>query len=55
MVTPPRTPRSSDEPGVLRARAGEVFGLMIGMWPLTATMLLMAGLLIMAANGGGMR
>jgi len=51
-MTPPRAPRTRSG----RAPAGEqlrnAVAVAIGMWPLTAVMLLMLGLLIMAGNAG---
>jgi len=45
---PPPVPRTDDEPG----RLYEALNLMIGLWPLTAIVLLAMGLLIMAGNNG---
>ena len=44
---PPAMPKS-DEPSALQ----EAFALLIGLWPLTAIVLLATGLLIMAGNNG---
>lgn len=44
---PPPAPKS-DEP----SRLHEVLHVMVGLWPLTAIVLLATGLLIMAGNNG---
>ena len=49
IVTPP--PRAP-EPSMLAEHARNALAVVIGLWPLTAVMLLMVGLIIMAANGG---
>jgi hypothetical protein len=50
-ATAPWAPRST-EPGPLRAHLRDALGLALGLWPLTAIVLLTAGLVIMAANSG---
>jgi len=45
----PRTP-SKRRPGQLKEQMRDGLALAIGMWPLTAAMLLMLGLLVSAAN-----
>ena len=49
LVTPPPP---APEPSKLAEHARNALAVAIGLWPLTATMLLMLGLVIMAANGG---
>ena len=49
--SPPAMPRSH-EPNFVRQQVEALFGILIGLWPLTAIVLLCTGLLIMAANGG---
>jgi hypothetical protein len=49
LITPP--PRAP-EPSKLVELARNAVAVAIGLWPLTAVMLLMVGLIIMAANGG---
>lgn len=46
-MAPPPAPREEDG-GLLR----QALVVAVGMWPLTAVMLLALGLLVMAANGG---
>ena len=54
LVAPPRAPRvAPEEPSRFTEHARDALAAAIGLWPLTAVMLLMAGLIIMAANGGG--
>lgn len=48
---PPPAPRSR-ESAILRDRAYEALNMLVGMWPLTAIVLLCTGLLIMAGNNG---
>ena len=47
LMTPPPVPKS-DEPGAMHT----FLAYAIGMWPLTAIVLLVFGLLIMAGNNG---
>ncbi len=47
LMTPPPAPKS-DEPSAAR----ELLAYAIGLWPLTAIVLLVFGLLIMAGNNG---
>lgn len=49
LITPPPP---EPEPSKLAEHARNALAAAIGLWPLTATMLLMVGLIIMAANGG---
>ena len=48
---PPAMPRYH-EPSMIREQAHALFGVLIGLWPLTAIVLLCTGLLIMAGNNG---
>jgi hypothetical protein len=48
---PPPAPRVH-EPNIIRDRLYDALHLMIGLWPLTAIVLLATGLLIMAGNNG---
>jgi len=48
---PPAMPKSH-EPSIVRDHAHAVARILIGLWPLTAVVLLCTTLLIMAANGG---
>jgi hypothetical protein len=48
---PPPAPRIY-EPSALRDNLHNLLGLMIGLWPLTAIVLLATGLIIMAGNNG---
>jgi hypothetical protein len=45
---PPRAPRTQEEPSALH----NALAVMIGLWPLTAIVLLCTGLIIMAGNNG---
>ena len=45
---PPPAPRDEEEP----SRLYEALNLAVGLWPLTAIVLLATGLLIMAGNNG---
>jgi len=49
---PPAMPRSR-EPSVVREHVHAALGVLIGLWPLTAVVLLCTGLLIMAGNYTG--
>ena len=46
----PRAPARRRRPGQLKEQMRDALALAIGMWPLTAAMLLMLGLLVSAAN-----
>ena len=46
---PPAMPKTR-EPSVVRDQVYAVLGVLIGLWPLTAVVLLCTGLLIMAGN-----
>jgi hypothetical protein len=48
---PPPAPRNY-EPSALRDNMMNLLGLMVGLWPLTAIVLLCTGLIIMAGNNG---
>ena len=48
---PPRAPRVQ-EPSVIRDQLREALAVAIGLWPLTAIVLLATGFLIMAGNNG---
>jgi hypothetical protein len=48
---PPPAPRVH-EPSVVRDQLYEALQLFVGLWPLTAIVLLCTGLLIMAGNNG---
>jgi hypothetical protein len=48
---PPPAPRTY-EPSALRDSIRNAFAVMIGLWPLTAIVLLATGFLIMAGNNG---
>ena len=48
---PPPAPRVQ-EPSVIRDHLMDAFHMMVGLWPLTAIVLLCTGLLIMAGNNG---
>ncbi len=48
---PPPAPKSH-EPSVVRERLMDALNLAVGLWPLTAIVLLATGLLIMAGNNG---
>jgi hypothetical protein len=48
MTPPPRVA----EPSLLAEHARNALAVAIGLWPLTATLLLMVGLIIMAGNAG---
>lgn len=47
----PWAPRPS-EPGPIRTHLRDALGLALGLWPLTAIVLLSVGLVILAANSG---
>ena len=47
---PPAPP--SHEPNVIRDHLMDALHMMVGLWPLTAIVLLCTGLLIMAGNNG---
>jgi hypothetical protein len=49
-VTPPPV---VPEPTWIGEQARNAFAIAIGLWPLTATLLLMVGLIIIAGNAGG--
>ena len=46
LVVPPRAPRSPTEPSFFRTAAEVV----VGLWPLTCVVMLLAGLLVLTAN-----
>ncbi len=48
---PPPAPRVKREPGAIEEQLRSALALAIGMWPLTAVMLLATGFLIMAGYG----
>jgi hypothetical protein len=48
---PPALPRSH-EPSALREHLYEALYMVVGLWPLTAIVMLATGLLIMAGNNG---
>lgn len=48
---PPPAPRVQ-EPSALREGVHEVLGVLIGLWPLTAVVLLVTGFVILAGNSG---
>ena len=48
---PPPAPKS-DEPSAMGEALQSVLGVVIGLWPITAIVLLCTGLLIMAGNNG---
>ncbi|HEY5944389.1 MAG TPA: hypothetical protein VIV40_02815 [Kofleriaceae bacterium] len=48
---PPAMPRSQ-EPSVMREHLMDALHMLVGLWPLTAIVLLATGLLIMAGNNG---
>ena len=50
-IAPPPAPRVQ-EPSALRDHMHEALRVMVGLWPLTAIVLLATGLLIMAGNNG---
>lgn len=49
LMTPPRAPRVDDD-GIVGRKLREVAYVALGLWPLTAVILLMLGLLVMAGN-----
>lgn len=49
IAPPPAPPR---EPGVVGAQLRSALGVALGLWPLTAAMLLMLGLFALAASYG---
>lgn len=52
LVAPPPLPKAEELTGIAK-HLRDAAHVAIGMWPLTAVVLLMLGLLIMAGNGGG--
>ena len=48
---PPPAPKS-DEPSAVGEAVQSVLGVVVGLWPITAIVLLCTGLLIMAGNNG---
>ena len=51
LVAPPPAPRSRDQASLVEvARTALVYA--VGLWPLTAVVLLLCGLLVMAGNNG---
>jgi uncharacterized membrane protein YphA (DoxX/SURF4 family) len=52
VFAPPPAPRMAAEPGSLGEHARNALALLVGLWPLTCVLLLAAGLMIMAGNGG---
>jgi hypothetical protein len=53
LMTPPRAPRTEDAGSVIVRHLRNGFAIAMGMWPLTAVLLLMLGLLVMAGNSSG--
>lgn len=53
LYAPPPAPRMPREPGPVVQHLRTALAVAIGLWPLTAVMLLAMGFLIMAAHGGG--
>jgi hypothetical protein len=51
LMAPPRAPRS-DLPHPMLEHARTALSVVMGLWPLTGVVLLMIGLVIMAANNG---
>jgi hypothetical protein len=51
LFAPPPPPRVQ-EPSVLRERVHDTLAILVGLWPLTAIVLLCTGLVIMAGNNG---
>lgn len=51
LMTPPPAPPA--EPSAVAVHLRNAFAVAMGLWPLTAVMLLAMALLIMAANAGG--
>jgi len=51
LMTPPRAPRTRVTTPIAE-QLRNAFAVAMGLWPLTAVMLLMLGLLIMAGNSG---
>jgi hypothetical protein len=51
LFAPPPAPRTY-EPSALRENLHNALAVMIGLWPLTAIVLLCAGFIIMAGNNG---
>ena len=51
LVSPPRAPRVESEPHVVVRALRDGLQIALGMWPLTAVLLLVIGFLIMAGNG----
>jgi hypothetical protein len=51
LIAPPPAPRSHDETS-LREHLHNAAAIALGLWPLTAILLLCTGLLIMAGNNG---
>jgi len=48
---PPRAPRIHEEPGPIMRQLRDAAAVAMGMWPLTAVLLLAVGFLVMAGNG----
>jgi len=51
LVAPPRAPRTEPEERSIGSHLRNAYSIAMGLWPLTAVVLLMIGLLIMAGNG----
>jgi hypothetical protein len=51
LFTPPPAPRVQ-EPSVVREQLSNALAVAVGLWPLTAIVMLCTGLLIMAGNNG---
>jgi hypothetical protein len=51
LYAPPPAPKTQ-EPSVVREHLYEALNMMVGLWPLTAIVMLATGLLIMAGNNG---
>lgn len=52
LFAPPPAPRVQEPPSALRRGVHEVLAVLIGLWPLTAIVLLCTALVIMAGNHG---
>jgi hypothetical protein len=52
LMTPPRARRTRSGGATVGEQLRNAFMIAMGMWPLTAVMLLMLGLLIIASNAG---
>lgn len=52
LFAPPPAPRMQPEPSALREGAYSVLEVLVGLWPLTAIVMLVTGLVVMAGNHG---